>query len=365
MSTTYSRREFFSGLGAATSVGAFFAGNRLAQAAEKPHYYSDSTAPLAQRLVPVISPGIAKLPYELDNGVKVFRLRAEPVRVYWPDMRDPMGQARRPINCWGYNGSMIGPTIEVTEGDWVRIHVENHLPDVTTIHWHGLHLPIEMDGVPGISQEPIKPGETFTYEFPIIQSGTFFYHPHTMQAKQIGLGMMGFFIIHPANPEPWHIVDRDYAYFMQMWRIHPQSPNPDTLEMADFNFFTMNGRPGPDIVPMQARLGERVRIRMSNLSMMTHPMHLHGHTFKITDWGGGMVPPHLQIPANTIDISAAEVRGVEFVAERVGKWVLHCHFPHHVMNDMDRPPLPAPGEDHAAMHAMDLGGMHTYIEITE
>ncbi len=318
--------------------------------------------PLPKQAVPCVAPGIPTLPYKLDGNKKVFELTAEPVTVYFPDGSDPHGVKKRPINAWGYNGSMIGPTIEATEGDTVKIIFKNNLPDPTTVHWHGLHIPIEMDGIPDISQPMVKPGETFIYEFTLEQSGTYFYHSHVMQAKQVGLGLMGFFIIHPKQLEPWQIVDRDYAYFLQTWMIQPGSPVPDTLEMSNFNYFTMNGLPGPLITPMTAKVGEKIRIRVGNLSMMAHPIHLHGHTFKITDWGGGFLPEHQHISANTINVSAAEIRSLEFVAKRPGKWLFHCHFSHHTMNDMHR--IPIPGQGGHAGHMMDMGGMHTYIEVT-
>lgn len=309
---------------------------------------------------PVITPGIKTLKYQMDGDVKVFRLTAEPVTIQFQDGSDPQGTKRRPILAWGYNGSVIGPTIEAVEGDRVRIHVQNNLPDPTTVHWHGLHVPIEMDGVSGISQDPIPPGGSFTYEFTLEQHGTYFYHPHFMGAKQVGMGMVGFFIIHPKNPEAWQIVDKDYAYFLQIWMIQPGSPVPDTMEMSNFNYFTMNGRPAPDITPMNAKRGEKIRIRCANLSMMTHPIHLHGHSFKITDYGAGFISEQQQIKANTVDISSAEVRALEFTAGRPGKWLFHCHFMHHVMNDMHRNPIPGREGGHATH---DMGGMHTWIEV--
>ena len=312
----------------------------------------------------VITPGVETLKYEMDGDVKVFRLVAEPVTIKFQDMSDPHGMRRRPINAWGYNGSVIGPTIEAVEGDRVRIIVRNNLPEPTTVHWHGLHIPLNMDGVPGFSQKPIEPGAEFIYEFTLEQHGTYFYHPHFMGAKQVGMGMSGFFIIHPRNPEPWQIVDHDFAYFLQIWMIQPGSPIPDTLEMTDFNYFTMNGRPAPDIIPMAAKRGEKIRIRCANLSMMTHPIHLHGHSFKITEYGAGFLPQHQHILANTINISSAEVRVMEFTGGRVGKWLFHCHFMHHTMNDMHRTPIPG-GPGHAGHEMHDMGGMHTWIEITE
>lgn len=369
-----SRRSFLSGMGAASIPLLATLNGRSNTAlgdsvlASSP---SDDAAPSrANGYLPVVTPGIKTLPYTMEGGVKVFRLVAEPVTIQFQDMSDPHGMKRRPIMGWGYNGSIIGPTIEAVEGDIVRIHVENRLNEPTTVHWHGIHLPIEMDGVPHggpdhlFSQKPIAPGETFTYEFPLIQHGTYFYHPHFMGAKQVGLGMSGFFIIHPKNPEPHQIVDKDYAYFLQIWMIHPQSPNPDTLEMSEFNYFTMNGRPGPDIVPMTAKIGEKVRIRVANLSMMTHPIHLHGHTYKITEHGAGFLPAHQHIIANTENISSAEERTFEFEAQRVGKWLFHCHFMHHTMNDMHRKPIPGMGSGHAGHAGMDMGGMHTWIEIS-
>ena len=170
----------------------------------------DSTMSIAASgtYVPCITPGIPTLEFEWEGSVKVFRLRAEPVTLEFPDMSDGMGMKMRKINAWGYSGSSPGPTIECVEGDTVRIIVENGLPEDTTVHWHGLHIPLGMDGVPGLSQRPIPPGGTFTYEFTLEQHGTYFYHSHVMQAKQVGLGLMGFFIVHPKQPEAWQSKSR-------------------------------------------------------------------------------------------------------------------------------------------------------------
>jgi FtsP/CotA-like multicopper oxidase with cupredoxin domain len=317
--------------------------------------------PLSDGIVPVQAQGIPTVPFTMDNGVKVFRLSAEPVTLQWPDMSDGMGMNQRPIEAWGYNGSSPGPTFEVTEGDTVRIIFTNNLPEPSTIHWHGLHIPIEMDGIPDFSQVPVMPGSSFTYEFTLIQSGTYFYHSHVMGARQVGLGLMGFFIIHPKDPPDWYFVDHDYLFFLHTWKIRPGSPSPDLMEMSEFNYFTMNGQPGPQIPPMNARIGDKVRIRTTNLSMLAHPIHVHGHTFKIVELGAGLLPPHQHMSANTVNISSAEVRVVDFMAERPGKWLFHCHFSHHIMNDMHRLPLPT----NAPMGSMnmDMGGMHTWIDI--
>ena len=318
--------------------------------------------------VSVQAPGVPTIQGTLNGNIRDFRLTAGPVTIQLPDMSDGMGMKGRPVHAWGYNESMIGPTLEATEGEVLRVFFTNNLSEPTTVHFHGLEMPIEMDGVPEFSQGPVPPGGTFVYEFPLNQSGTYFYHSHYMPAKQVGLGLMGFFIIHPKNPTPSQIVDKDYAYMLHTWKINPGSSIPDTLEMTNYNYFTMNGRvgngvPGWKLPPMKARMGERIRIRVTNLSMLTHPVHLHGHNFVITDWGGGFLPEHQQIKANTINVSAAEVRVLEFTARAPGKWMFHCHFTHHTMNDMDRPPLPGtpPME---GMSDMDMGGMATWIEVT-
>lgn len=374
MGNPISRRNFVTAAGAVASLPVLTAAcGKLEGVLDNAATKSTASAAPAERnqsYVPVEVPGIPKLPFEMDGNVKVFRLTPEPVTIGFPDMSDGMGMKPRPIYAWGYNGSVIGPTIECVEGDTVRIIVENKLPDPTSVHWHGLHIPLSMDGVVGFSQKPIPPGGTFVYEFTLEQHGTYFYHPHHMGAKQVGMGMAGFFIVHPKNPEPWMIVDRDFAYFLQIWMIRPGSPNPDTLEMSDFNYFTMNGRAGSmdprtSIVPMQAKIGEKVRIRVVNLSMMTHPIHLHGHTFRISEYGAGFIPPQIRVPANTENISSAEARSFEFVAgPRPGKWLMHCHFMHHTMNDMHRIPIPGQGGGHEGHEGMDMGGMHTWIEVT-
>lgn len=350
----FSRRQFLTGLGGLLAS----AGTLTPKTSSAAPSASSSSG-----YVPVETLGIPTLAYQWDGNTKVFHLKAEPVTVQFPDLSDPHGRGRRPVYAWGYNGSMIGPTIEVVEGDHVRIYVENGLPDETTVHWHGLHIPLDMDGVPGFSQKPIPPNGTFTYEFTLSQSGTYFYHSHVMQAKQVGLGLTGFFIIHPKTPPSHLIVERDYAIMLQTWMLHPGSPVPDTLEMTDFNYFTMNGFSGPDIPPMKAKIGENVRIRVANLSMLVHPVHLHGHTYKITELGGGFLPLHQQMAANTANVSAAEVRTLEFEAKLPGKWVFHCHFMHHTMNDMHRNPIPGL-PSHAGHGDHDMGGMHTHIEIT-
>jgi hypothetical protein len=252
----------------------------------------------------------------------VFHLRAEVFkREFLPG---------RAIDVWGYNGSMPGPTIEVNEGDRVRVVFHNDLPEPTTVHWHGLEVPIEMDGVPAISQPQVLPGGMYTYEFSVRQNGTFFYHAH--MAMQEMMGLIGLFIIHPRVPyEPR--VDRDFGLILQEWAVLPNNTTPNSMAM-EFNLLTINGKAGPATTPLLVKLGERVRIRFVNLSMDHHPMHLHGHQFFVTGTEAGRIPPTLWFPENTVLVGVAQARAVEFEAKYPGDWMLHCHLPHHMMNQM-------------------------------
>ncbi len=273
--------------------------------------------------VAVETPDLPKLPWERKNGAKEFHLVAEHLeRELLPD---------KWYDFWGYNGSMPGPTIEVNEGDRVRVVVHNKLPESTTVHWHGIELPNAMDGVDGLLQDPIKPGQSFIYEFTLHQNGTFFYHSHG--PMQESLGMIGLLIVHPRRAhEP--AVDRDFGLIVQEFFIRPKATVPDTMSDT-FNFFTINGKAGPMITPLIVRLGDRVRIRIMNLSPMDHhPMHLHGHTFWVTGTEGGRIPPSAWIPGNTVLVGVGQSRDVEFIANNPGDWLFHCHILHHMMNHM-------------------------------
>jgi len=274
----------------------------------------------------VITPNTPKLPYIVEDGVKVFHLIAEPIKQeFAPGLV---------VNCWGYNGSTPGPTIEAVEGDRVRILVTNHLPEPTTIHWHGILVPNNMDGVTGLNQAPIPPGETFTYEFKLKQHGTYMYHPHFDEMTQVGMGMMGFFIIHPKEPES-SPVDRDFAIFVHEWYVPSGASTPDPMVMLDFNYFTFNGRIYPGTDPLVVKKGERVRIRFANLSMDNHPIHLHGFAFTVTGSGGWRLPKSTQYLGNTIDVVVGNTNDIEFVADEPGDWALHCHKTHHTMSGME------------------------------
>ncbi len=315
------RRSFF------RSVFGFGAGAAaLAQAAKHQDAHSTGQTvtqpPNSGAPLPVLTPDIADLPFTMENGVKVFHLIAEPVKqTIVPG---------RTFDLWGFNGSAPGPTIQANEGDQIRIIFDNHLPEPTGIHWHGLELPIEMDGVPGVSQSMVAPGGRFVYEFPLHQNGTFFYHPH--MAMQEMVGMLGGFIIHPKTPYTPH-VERDFLIALQEYAVLPNSTIPNSMSM-EFNWLTFNGKVGPASTPLIIRRGERVRIRLINMGMDHHPIHLHGFTFWETGREGARQPETIWPRGNTALVGVAQARDIEFVADRVGDWMLHCHLPHHMMNQM-------------------------------
>jgi hypothetical protein len=236
-------------------------------------------------------------------------------------------------NLWGYNGQTPGPTIEAVEGDKVRIFVTNRLPEKTTVHWHGLLLPNGMDGVGGLNQPHIPVGKTFVYEFVLKDSGTFMYHPHSDEMVQMAMGMMGMFIVHPKDPN-FRRVDRDFVFIMSSYRFDPGTALPKVAEMLDFNIWTWNARvfPGIDVLPV--RLGDRVRVRMGNLTMTAHPIHLHGYHFAVSCTDGGWVPESAQWPETTIGVPVGATRAFDVVADAPGDWAFHCHKSHHTMNAM-------------------------------
>jgi FtsP/CotA-like multicopper oxidase with cupredoxin domain len=235
------------------------------------------------------------------------------------------------IDAWGYNGITPGPTIEAFEGDRVRILVTNKLPEPTSVHWHGVLLPNGMDGVSGLTQPHIQPGETYEYEFTLRQHGTLMYHPHSDEMVQMALGMMGFFIIHPRATEN---VDRDFAIMVHEWFIAPGTSRPNPMVMTDFNLFSFNSRVWPGTAPLVVKTGDRVRIRLGNMSMDNHPIHVHGHRFEVTATDGGRIPAAGRSPETTVDVPPGTTRDVEFVANNPGDWAFHCHKSHHTMNAM-------------------------------
>lgn len=274
---------------------------------------------------PVVTLNGWSLPWRMNSGVKEFHLVAEPV------VRE-MALGMK-AHLWGYNGQSPGPTIEVVEGDRVRIFVTNRLPEHTSIHWHGQPVPNGMDGVTGLTQPAIKPGKTFMYEFEAKRAGTFMYHPHADEMVQMAMGMMGTWITHPKNTK-FMPVDRDFVFLLNAYDIDPGSYTPKVNTMLDFNLWTFNSRVFPGIDPMVVRKNDRVRIRFGNLTMTNHPIHLHGHEFQVTGTDGGWVPPTARWPEVTTDVAVGQMRAIEFIANNPGDWAFHCHKSHHTMNAM-------------------------------
>ncbi len=322
------RRELL--LSGATVGAAVALSSRVASAGET----AETTARVAAQPLglpdehyrPVIVPSGATVPFRISAGAKVFHLVAKEFEHSFAPGLSAL--------CWGYNGQVNGPVIEAVEGDIVRIYVTNELPAPTTVHWHGFILPNGMDGVSGLTQEPIPPGETWVYEFELVQNGTYMFHSHHDTMTQEGLGLTGMFIIHPRDAvDP--PVDRDFALMLHEWRIDAGARRPNPNEMSDFNVLTMNGRVFPYLEPLVVRTGQRVRIRIGNLSAMDHhPMHLHGYEFHETAVDGQRIPTDQQRKRVTTLVGVGETRDIEFDAIYPGDWAFHCHMTHHVMNQM-------------------------------
>ncbi len=274
----------------------------------------------------VTTPNGWTLPLRVVDGVKVGHLVAEPCEnEFAPGLS---------AQCWGYNGGTPGPTIEAVEGDRVRIYVTNRLPEATSVHWHGMVVPNGMDGVAGLTQPAIEAGQTFAYEFTLRRPGTFMYHPHFDEMTQIALGMHGMFIVHPRRPRGPR-VDRDFVLMTHEWRIDVGARRPDPLVMSDFNVLTFNSKSFPLTEPLLVGRGERVRIRLGNLSPMDHhPIHLHGLAFQVTATDGGYVPASAQLPETSVIVPVGATRVIEFVPDEPGDWPVHCHMTHHIMTQM-------------------------------
>jgi manganese oxidase len=281
---------------------------------------------------PVITPNGSTLPWRVVDGVKVMHLIAEEVEHEFIPGTDNNAPLR--ALCWGYNGQVHGPTIECVQGDRLRIYVTNRLPEATTVHWHAMFVPSGMDGVGGLSQKPIQPGETYKYEFAVWQYGTFAYHSHHDEMTQMGMGLTGMIVVHPREMEQ-QPPDRDFALLLHEWRIDVGTRRPNPNEMTDFNILTMNARAFPGTAPLVAKLGDKVRIRLGNLSAMEHhPIHIHGHAFTVVETDGGPIPPSAQRRDATVLVPVGSVRTLEFLANNPGDWPFHCHMTHHVMNQM-------------------------------
>ena len=297
------------------------------------------TPPTGRPFNPVVTLNGWSLPWRMNQGVKEFHLVCEPVvREFAPGMT---------VNMWGFNGSSPGPTIEAVEGDRIRIFVTNKLPEPTAIHWHGILLPSGMDGVSGLTQPPIPVGKTFVYEFTLLRSGSHFYHTHLDEQLQLALGMYGCLVVHPKDPK-FMRVDRDFMFMLAAYDVEPGTMTPKVSTMTEFNMWTWNNRVFPGIDPLVARSGERVRIRVGNLTMTNHPIHMHGPHFEVTGTDGGWIPKTARWPEVTTDVAVGQLRAFE-VDAIAGDWAIHCHKSHHTMNAMGHNIPTMVGVDHRGL----------------
>lgn len=277
--------------------------------------------------------GGQRLPHVVDDGVWVFRLEAKPV--LWEVLPGTRATA------WTYNGVVPGPEIRVPYGQRVRIIVQNNLPDETTVHWHGIDVPNAMDGVPGVTQDPIEPGAGFTYEFDAVPAGrdsaggTFLYHSHVEEDRQFGLGLSGAFVIEPKVPQAY---DVERTIVIQEWNLDPATgATRPAMEMEGMlpNFFTLNGKSFPATETIAIRRGQRALLRLVGAGSLSHPMHLHGTDFTVVAKDGHPLASPFQ--ADVIQVGSGERYDIAFTPDRPGKWVFHCHIGHHLTNDGEDP----------------------------
>ncbi len=295
---------------------------------------------------PVIVPNGEAMPFRIVNGVKVFHITVGRVdHEFTPGLEADM---------WGYNGRINSSVIEAVEGEHIRIYVTNNLEVPTTIHWHGLFLPNGMDGVAGVTQPVIKPGQTFRYEWTLRQFGTFMYHAHYDTMTQEAMGLTGMFIVHPRHPDPDDQVDRDFVLLMNEYKLEVGTRKIDPNEMTDFNVLTLNGRSFPGTEPLVIKQNQRVRVRIGNLSAMDHhPFHIHGYRFKVTATDGERIPASAQWPETSVLVAVGQTREIEFIADAPGDWIAHCHMTHHTMTQM--------GHGLTNMIDMDIAGLTSQI----
>jgi FtsP/CotA-like multicopper oxidase with cupredoxin domain len=238
------------------------------------------------------------------------------------------------VAAYAFNGQVPGPRIRITEGDHVRFLVRNSLPEPATVHWHGLVLPNGMDGPANITQAPILPGGSFTYEFTAVQAGTFFYHSHANPERQQGLGLYGALIIDPHQPAPLHY-DKELVVQLQEWLYKNGYTFPSMpMDGMQPNFFTINGKAYPETETVRLRVGERLLVRfIGSQSGFVHPMHIHGGPFTIVAMDGALIPEGARVTKDTVNVGPGERYDVIWEAREPGKWLLHCHINHHTTND--------------------------------
>lgn len=302
-------------------------GSMMVENPEAAHMMEPITAPNVQPATE--STGGQPLEFRVESGVKIFELTTKAVQ--WNILDDVT------VTAYTYNGTVPGPLIRVTEGDQIRIIVKNDLPDPTTIHWHGVEVPNAMDGVPGVTQDPIQPGETFTYEFIAKPAGSFMYHSHYEGDVQVGAGLYAPFIIDPKEPEANPPAVDKTLMISESRMTDGQTYAAMPMGGMEPNYFTINGKSFPATETITVKKGDLVRLRLMGIGQFIHPMHLHGMPFKITATDGHPVPEAAQLTKDTISVAPGERYDIEFVATETGQWMLHCHILHHTTNDNVEP----------------------------
>ena len=263
----------------------------------------------------------------IENGVKVFDLEASIIR--WNILPDVA------VEAYAYNRQVPGPRLQITEGDHVRINFHNALPESTTVHWHGLIVPNEMDGPAKVTQDPVPPGGSYTYEFDVGQSGTYFYHSHDHPDRQQALGLYGALLIAPKDPSAEVKADLDYTIQLQEWLKREWLTYPAMLmEGALPNYFTINGKAYPSTDTVAMKVGQTIKLRfIGTNNNFVHPMHVHGGPFEVVAVDGVNLKDSARYQADTVNVGPGQRYDVVWTARKPGKWLVHCHIPHHTANN--------------------------------
>jgi FtsP/CotA-like multicopper oxidase with cupredoxin domain len=243
------------------------------------------------------------MPFTEEDGFKVFDVVCKEIE--WEI------SPGKPVQAFTYNGAVPGPQIRVVEGDKVRVRVKNEMAQSTSVHFHGVLVPNNMDGVPYITQPPIKTGETFVYEFTARNPGTHIYHSHHNATEQVTKGLFGPFVIDPADKTVDPEFDSDYVVVL----------NDTGLGL------TINGKSFPYTQPIIASLGEKVRIRYMNEGLLIHPMHLHGIEQSVFAKDGWKLPQ--PYTCDTLNVAPGERYDVLVNCHTPGAWAFHCHILSH------------------------------------
>ena len=279
------------------------------------------------RTVGLKTRGARDLAPRIENGVKVFDLETSVIR--WQILPNTW------VDAYAFNGQVPGPTLRFTQGDRVRINVTNHLPESTTVHWHGLILPNVMDGPARVTQDPIENGGVYHYEFTVEQAGTYFYHSHDHVDRQQALGLYGALLIEPRVADPSLAADHEYTLQLQEWLMREGITYPAMpMEGGMPNYFTINGRSYPSTDTIRMKVGETLKVRfVGSNSGFIHPMHIHGGPFQVVARDGETLAPDQRFMADTINIGPGQRYDVIWKARKPGMWMIHCHISHHTTNN--------------------------------